>query len=362
MTPPLWPQPQEEVAYFRDRHGTWFAAAIARAPRWSASLLAPPDDVVADVCIAFLDNARVPSSVSVPSWLAVLPAREEMEPASVVHAANVAWEASPSYRGRGAPAEEYVVAGFQALCPPHPPCDPSPTARESLTRFLRERPGILGGIAELGRDGFNRALRLYWPCPEDFADSILHERIRDEGAGGLLDLAAYLRDARLAEEVREFSDLAFQREALVARLQPLRFFTDASDFDRAVEEARAWRERYDRAYDAHYREVLESAHAVLVEVGPALEAASELDALNRNGRAVGDDAVHRLAGAVTALRALPDEVEGGLPVTGEVYLGRMPEALTEARSAAAAVMAALEVQRTRATDSSSAAASDVLWG
>ncbi len=352
MTPHTWPHPQTEVAYFRDGYGTWFAAEVARARRWSGALLAPPDGSVADIRIAFLDAPSVPTDAARPPWLAVLAATQELDPALVVRQAMLAWPGSPHYRGPGASPEEFVVAGFQALCPPHPPCEPGPTARESLSRFLRERPGIMGDLGEEGRDAFNRSLRVYWETPERFADAILRERIRDEGYGGTLDLAGFLTGAPVSPEGGEFADLAMERVGLEQRLRPERFFTDAGDYDRAVVEARDWVDRYQRAYAQHYGMIVEAARATLAEVAPALEAAGELDSLNQDGRAVGADAVHRLTVSVTELRALPEQPEPGLPVTGGVTLGRIPVALPEARLAAAAVLASLDIQRRRASASS----------
>lgn len=349
MTVPLWPLPQQEVAYFRDPDGTSFAAEIARASRWASHLLLPPDEVVADIRIAFLDQPAVPASVDCPPWLVVLAASDELEPARVVQSALRAWADCPMYRGPGPAPEEYVAAGFQALCPPHPACEPGPSARESLSRFLRERTGNLGALGDLGRDGFNRAVRISWATPDDLVEAILCERIRDEGGASVLDLRAYLRAAEIAPESPEFCGLAYERIAILDRLRPLRFFTEASDFDRAVEDARAWRGRFDRAYAAHYRWVVGAAHGVLREADPALRAAVELDRLNRQGRPVGVDALARLRRSVLELRALPDEMDGSRPVMAGVPLGRAPDALGEAGLAAAAVKAALEVQHFRAS-------------
>ncbi|MCK9485937.1 MAG: hypothetical protein M0R73_04440 [Dehalococcoidia bacterium] len=347
MNPPHWPHPSQEVAYFRDSNGTCFAAEIVRAPRWAAHLLLPPDEVVADIRIAFLDQPALPAGSEQPLWLAVLATADELEPALVVQAALEAWAAAPAYRGPGPAPEEYVTAGFQALCPPHPACTPGPASRESLGRFLRERPGRLGALCELGRDGFNRAVRMDWRAPEDFAEDILRERIGDEGGGPVLDLLASLHAAEIAPESSEFRAMAYERAGLLERLRPLRFFTDASDFDRAVEAARDWCERYARAYAAHYREVVEAAQRVLEEARPAVDAAAELDVLNREGRPVGEEASYRLRRAVAALWLLPPEVDERHAVTGDVALGRTPEALGEAHLAAAAVLAALEVQHFR---------------
>lgn len=347
MTAP-WPPSPREVAYFRDAAGTWFAAELTRADRWVESWLVPPHPDIADIRIAFVDAGSARPEAGRPAWLAVLDASRELDPQLVVQAAMEAWARSPHFRDRGPQAEEYLLAGFQALCPPHPVCELRPNARESLGEFLRERPVPLGALANMGRDAFNRAVRLHWDTPGAFAEAILRERIRDDGAGDVLDMVAFMETASIALDIADVADMEFTRRALLDRLTPERFFTHARDFDAATALARDWTERYERAYRVHYRRVIEAACAVLQDIGPALAAAGELDSLNREGRAVGEAAVHRLASAVTAIRALPELPVGGVGTTGDVPLGRLPQAFSEARLAAAAVLAALEVQRRRA--------------
>jgi hypothetical protein len=345
MTAP-WPPSPREVAYFRDAAGTWFAAELTRADRWDESWLVPPHPDIADIRIAFV-AAGSERPAGRPAWLAVLDASREIEAPLVVEAAMEAWARSPHFRARGPLAEEYLLAGFQALCPPHPVCDLRPNARDSLGEFLRERPAPLGALANMGRDAFNRAVRLHWDTPGAFAEAVLRERIRDDGAGNVLDLVAFMETASVALDSADVADMEFTRRALLDRLAPERFFTHARDFDAATALAREWADHYERAYRVHYRRVIEAACAVLQDIGPALAAAGELDSLNREGRAVGEGAVHRLASAVTAIRALPEVPVGGVATTGDIPLGRLPPAFSEARLAAAAVLAALEVQRRR---------------
>lgn len=354
MTVAQWPPSPREVAYFRDAAGTWFAADVLRADDWDDAWQHPPHRELADIRIAFLNGGSLPPAHRRPAWLVVLRPFQEAEPAIVVSAAMAAWQHSPHFRGRGPSAEEYLLAGFQSLCPPHPPCDLRPNARDSLGEFLRDRPAPLGALANMGRDAFNRAVRLHWETPETFSEALLRERIRDDGGAVALEVTQVLATSAVALDVADFADMEYSRRSLLDRLSPERFFTHARDFDIAVASAHEWVDRYERAYRLHYRQVVEAACGVLVDIAPALAAAGELDSLNREGRAIGEAAVHRLAAAVTAIRAIPEAPQPGGSSTGDVILGRLPQAFGEARLAAAAVLAALEVQRRRAATAPSA--------
>lgn len=350
MKPEAWPSLAPEVAYFVDLAGTWFAAEVVRAPRWSSDLLEAPDVEVADIRIVFLDRPVIPSVVRVPEWLAVLARDDEVLPAVVVSAALRAWQQSLHFRPAGPAPEEYTRAGFGALCPPHPPCEVGHTARESLQEFLRDRPGALGRLASDGRDAFNRLVRVHWATPAGFAEAVLCERIVDEGRRSVLDVMHRLREAHIQPGTAEYASMAVQREALLRRLEPVRYFTEARDFDEALECAAPWLEQYERAALAHHRVVDEAIGMVLLEIGPAVSALRELRMLNLSGRAVGSDAADRLDIAVASLLPHPDERSPA----GSV-LGLMPAGLEEARSAAAAVLAAVEVHRRRGVSSPSRA-------
>lgn len=345
MHPSSLPPPPPEVAYFRDAASTWFAAEVVRVAEWSADLMESLDPELADIRIAFLDRPAVEEH---PAWLVLLPAVAEFEPRQVVEAALAAWPQSPWHRPAGRAPEEYVAAGFHALCPPHPPCALGPGARDSLMEFLLDRPGALGQLAREGRDGASRLLRVLWHSPESFADDVLRERIRDEGARHFLQLATFLEAAEVAAEADDLVLFAVERAALLERLSPLRYFTHPADFDRAAVQAAEWQERYTRAYEQHYRVVCQAADAVLADARAVLEVLPELERFNRLGRPVGTDAVYRMRRALEEVRGLPAQVDDRSARTGGVTLGRLPASITEVRLASAAIMAALEVHRGRA--------------
>src|SRR5690606_17105694 len=137
----------------------------------------------------------------------------EDEPRAVVEAALAAWASSPAFRLPGPPPEAYVLAGYQAFCPPHPPCEPGPGMRETLTSFLLDRSGALGRVAHESEHGANRLFRRLWHGPPDFAREILHARIREEGGRGVLDLVEFIEAAAIAGEASEHAALAQEREA-----------------------------------------------------------------------------------------------------------------------------------------------------
>lgn len=340
--------PSAEVAYFRDPAGTWFAAEVIRCPRWSEELLEPLDPEVADIRVAFLQDMPTPRDDQ-PNWLCLLPASAEGEPRAVVEAAQSAWTASASFRSAGASPEAYLIAGYQALCPPHPPCEPGPGMRDSLMEFLVERSGALGRVARESDDGANRLLPIFWRTPEDFAEEILRSRIRDEGGRGVLQLVGFLEAAEVARDAHEYTSLAEERDALLARLGPSAYFLTPSDYDRAAALALDWRDRYDRAYQLHYRSVLTVAREVVAESASAARLLPDLAALNRDsrGNVVGEDAARRLRAALDELAELPEGVDERAAQTAGVVLGRMPIAIAEARLASAAVLAAVDVHRRR---------------
>lgn len=342
-----------EVMYLRDGDHTPFAAEVVRLECWADGLpdrLAQiPDPELADVRVVFVeDPAQAPTER--PDWLVVLPVEHERDRAGVVAEAARAWTASPWFRGPGPVPERYVEAGFQALCPPHPACPVGPGARDTLLDFVGGRPGTLGRLAREGRDAADRLWRVFWHSPEALAGDILRERIRDAGGRHLLHLTGFVEAAEVAPESEEHADLANERLSLLARLQPVRYFSEAADHDRAVALALDWRDRYLEAYAAHYEDVRAMVEATLDETADARAVLDELETLNRCERPVGGDAVRRLRDALAEVTSLPPEPDDRMAVTGRVVLGRLPSALAEARLAAAAVLAAAQVhQRRRAS-------------
>lgn len=337
-----------EIAFFRDPADTWFAAEVIRPSHWNEALLEPLDPEEADIRVAFLHDTPAPLPDH-PAWLCLLPRSAEHEPRIVVEAAQRSWAASDAFREPGASPEAYLVAGYQALCPPHPPCEAGPGMRDSLMEFLVERSGTLGRLARESDDGANRLLRIFWRTPAQFAEEILRSRIRDDGGRGVLQLVEFLEAAEVDRGVDEFAPLALERDALLDRLTPLAYFSRPSDYDRAAALALDWRDRYNRAYRVHYRGVLSAAREIVADTAEAARQLPELDALNRDvsSSSVGEDAARRLRGALDELAALPEGVGERSAQTAGVVLGRAPVAIAEARLAAAAVLAAVEVHRRR---------------
>lgn len=342
---PSSPRPAH-VRFFRDARGTLFAAEIVERDRWDAALCARPSVDVADVRIAFLAGGEAPRQV--PGWLGICTGSPPPDdPLWLVELARRAWLASPTHREPGAPPEAYVHAAFTALCPPHPPCPAHPGARESVIAFARGRPGAVGRLAEFGRDGFDRWLHICWPTPEALARAVLLERMSDDGARRQV-VAIHRLEAAEVEPGSEFAALAVERTALLARLDPAAYFERIPAFNEAVAEAEAWWKRYAEAYAAHCRRLSAMAAKLPSELLAAISAMELLRSLNDTpwrGTPVGEEALHRLEEAVHAIRAIrpdPDDV----PTPG-IVLGRVPAAFAEARLAAAAVLAAVDVQRRR---------------
>lgn len=351
MSPvPSWPPTSPRVAYFRDPFGTYYAAEVHASDEWREGLTTPPDVTLADVRLLLVKPGEAPPA-HLPAWVAV--ADTSMEAAAVSSAVAHAWPHSPHFRSPGDPPEAYIAAGFQALCPPHPPCEAGPHARESLVGFLRDRPGLLGDIAEEGRDGFDRRLRVHWPDAEAFARDVLAERLRDGGATRAIEIVARCLEAAIAPDASAHRALAEAREAVRPRLDLVRYFLAPRDFDAALGEAEAWTLRYRRDLAMFHERLAEEGIEVLREVTPAVSAVEALDRYNLQARPVGLEASRRLVAAVQEIQALV-RARGDLPPPGLV-LGRTPAAFAEARLAAAAVKAAVDVQRRRASLRPSAA-------
>lgn len=340
---PSWPPTSPRVAYFRDPFGTYYAAEIHACSEWRDGLTLPPSVALADVRLLLLRPGEAPPG-NLPPWVAV--AGTDTEAAAMASAVAHAWPHSPHFRGPGDPPDAYVVAGFQALCPPHPPCDAGPHARESLVGFLRDRPGLLGEIAEEGRDAFDRRLRVHWADAAAFAREVLAERLRDAGASRALGIVERCLDAKVAGDAASHRPLVEAREALRPRLDLVRYFLAPRDFDAALGEAEAWTLRYRRDLAVFHERMAEEGIEVLRDVTPAVSSVETLERYNRASRPVGVEASRRLVAAVQEIQALV-RARGDVPPE-TLVLGRTPPAFGEARLAAAAVMAAVDVQRRRA--------------
>lgn len=345
------PQPLHEppqIQYLRDTHGTWLGIEVVRLVRWSDALLELPDPEVADVRVAFIEAGPIPPALAA-RWLVVRRAPAgEVAPLTFEDIAD-AWRASPWFREPGAAAIAYLEAGMRAMCPPHPACPTTPRMQEMLLEYLSNRHDPLNRLAIETDEGLYRLLRVCWATPQAFADDVLRERIRDDGGRHLVQLSNFLEAADVPDDVPALAGLAAERLALLERLQPLRYFTFASDHDRAAALTLEWRGRYQAAYAAHYAELRDEAAFVLRTTSEAATALEELEGANRQYRPVGEDAARRLREALAEIRALPVTHDPLMATTAGVVLGRVPSSFAAARLAAAAVLAAVSVQRSRLT-------------
>ena len=336
-----------DLMWQHDPFGTLFEVQVLVHDRWDDALREPPPVAVADVRIVLLRHGELPHDL--PGWLAACAlSRGEVHVERLPMAAARLWRRSPHHRKPGPLPEAYVRAGFDALCAPHGPSAFGSEGRDILIAFARGRFGPLGRLAEEGRDGFERWLRVCWSTPAALARAILIERIADAGAGRAATAIRRL-DAAAIEPASSFATLRHEREEIAARLDPLQYFVRLSEFNAAVEDAEAWWQRYAEAYAAHYRRVAASAETELSELVAAMAAAEMLRVFNhskRRGAPVGDQALAHLGaalGEIVSLASSPSSV----PVP-EIALGGVPRVFEEARLAAAAVLAAVEVQRRRA--------------
>lgn len=338
--------PSVRTAYLQDDAGTWLGVEVVSAASWSVSFAEVPDPERADIRVVLLEPGAVPPPET-PGWVVVREGAAGLSDDPALDDVRSAWMRSPWFRGGGASADEYLAAGVQAMCPPHPPCDPTPGLIELLLTHLETRSGPLGRISWQTPEGMHRLLRVYWRDPGAFASEILRERIRDDDGRHLIQMTDFVEAAEVAPESRDYRELGLQRESLLARLSPIRYFTHASDHDRAVGLALDWRDRYHAAYRAHYARALQEVGHALVETASAQARLDELEMLNGYGRPVGGDAICRLREALVVAEALPSAPDPQMAVTAGIVLGRAPMVVAELRLAAAAVLAAVAVHDRR---------------
>ena len=339
---------ESERRFYTDPFGTMYAVEVMTCDAWGPACAAPPDVRTADARVVI---CLEPAPPGLPGWLVTLiEERGGVSDDEIAQLASRAWLRSPHHRPPGAPAASYVVAGFQAFCPPHPPCAPGPNSREMLATFARRRGGVFEPLGEEGRDGFDRWLRIGWRSPERFAMAILTERMVEAGEREAIDLTRFLEEAEVWPD-GDSTILAEERRSLVERLTPLRYFADPTGWEEARAQALEWRARYRAAYAAHYRHVARLATDTLAGLLPAITASEVLRTMNRNGRGgqpVGQDALERLRRAVAQIGEIPASPDLDQARTAGITLGRLPGAFADARLAAAAVLAAVEVHRRRA--------------
>lgn len=318
--------PQQTIEYVRDPRGTLFAVERVRAAAWDPAYLDPPAREIADVRIVEL---RTPADLDdLPGWLRLeaiedVPLRvAEAVPvyaASEVGTTTGLWDASPYFTTGVTSVDEYIRAAASAILAPAPA--PYEAARCVLTvRRYSVTSSVLAPFVSLESD-----------APE------------------VASTLRFLRDAEIADNA-EFLDFAFDRRALLEQASPWRYYESPDDFGPALAAVRGWIRRYRGAYANHYHAVVAASRAALRDlesIEVTANALRQFNALAGIGRATGMIALHALdcsRGRLSALAAEPDQAAAR---TSGVTLGAGHPAIEDARNAAAAVRAALEVQRRR---------------
>ena len=343
------------IVYERDEHGSAFAIEIVEAERWADAFIEPPDPERADARIVRLRSDELIPDI--PRWLAVEPlpdgsgerrdaslrvaetdaeyrTREtEEQPAADRGAADLRgslggqlWPWSPTYRPPGPGLNEFLAAAAAAAR--HP--DPVPTELrrriEVLTEFAAERPPPFAQLATLRGTALERWLRYNFDDPDDLADTILLERMSDDGAREAVEALRFLRASRIPSSLTQYAELAIDRRVLLEQASPWRYF-DGAPFQSAISAVQAWRRRYRLAYDQHYRSCQrpsEDAARALEEATLAASALERLDRLQTLGPPGGSLALAALSEARTAIGAVPREPDPDAAQTGGVTLGLEP--------------------------------------
>ena len=349
------------IVYERDEHGSAFAIEIVEAERWTDAFREPPDPERADARIVRLGSDELIPEI--PRWLAVEPLQGggggERRDASL----RVA-ETDAEYRTRETeeePAADRGAADLQGSLggqlwpwsPTYRPPGPVPAELqrriEVLIDFAAERPPPFAQLATLQGAALERWLRYNFDDPDDLADTILLERMSDDGASEAVEALRFLRASRVPSSLTQYAELAIDRRVLLEQASPWRYF-DGAPFQSAISAVQAWRRRYRLAYDQHYRSCqrsIEDAARALEEATLAASALERLDRLQTLGPPVGSLALAALSEARTAIGAVPREPDPDAAQTGGVTLGLEPPPVAGTREAIANVSAALELQRRR---------------
>ena len=346
--------PQQTIEYVRDPRGTLFAVERVRAAAWDPAYLDPPACEIADVRIVEL---RTPADLDdLPGWLRLeviedAPFRvAEAVPVYVVSEAGTAtglWNASPYFTITATSVDDYIRAAASAILAPAPA--PYEAARCALTvRRYASTSLLFGPFVVLEADVRERWLHRTFAHADALAYEVLLERLAID-APEIASTLRFLRDAEIAGNA-EFLDFAFDRQALLEQASPWRYYESPDDFGPALAAVRGWIRRYRGAYANHYHAVVAASRAALRDlesIEVTANALRQLNALAGIGRATGIIALHALDRSGGRLSALAEEPDQEAARTSDVTLGARHPAIEDARNAAAAVRAALEVQRRR---------------
>lgn len=346
--------PQQTIEYVRDPRGTLFAVERVRAAAWDPAYLDPPAREIADVRIVEL---QTPVDLDdLPGWLRIeaiedVPLRvAEAVPvyaASEVGTTTGLWDASPYFTTTAVSVDEYIRAAASAILAPVPA--PYDAARCALTvRRYSVTSSVLASFVSLESDARERWLRCSFADADALAYEVLLERLAADGPE-VASTLRFLRDAEIADNA-EFLDFAFDRRALLEQASPWRYYESPDDFGPALAAVRGWIRRYRGAYANHYHAVVAASRAALRDlesIEVTANALRQLNALAGIGRATGIIALHALDRSRGRLSALAAEPDQGAARTSDVTLGAGHPAIEDARTAALAVRAALEVQRRR---------------
>ena len=358
------------VVYERDADGVPFSIEVVEADTWDPSVLEAPAPERADARLVRLRGGMPPPAREWPRWLRVEAAPRRAAEGRAAYAveggtstdggaldawtrriAEVGrslWPWSPYYRTPGATLDEYLLAGAAALGHPRP----APTERdrrlETLVGFCEGRDAPFGALASARGEVLERLLAQSFGDPDAFADALLLERIEELDADVARELG-FLRAAEVPADAQAYVELAIDRRVLLAQASPWRF-VEGEPFAAPLAAVRAWRQRYERAYAAHYRSAVAARTEVrreLAEAGRLAAALERLNRISRLGPRVGERAIIEYRAALEAVESLPAEPEAGAPRTAGVVIGRDPRVFLEAPAVAAALRAAFDEQRRR---------------
>jgi hypothetical protein len=335
------------ICYERDEFGAAFAYELVTGVAFEAALAAAPPAEVADVRVVIVPHAI--AAQELPPDIALLHLRpgEPVDRDEVRCIAETLWRQSERYRPPASELTDFVTSGAVALAFPDPPAVRIEHRLQALAKFAHDKPEPLRTAARLESLALERWLVLAFGTPQSFAERILFERLRADGAYDVYAELAFLHEATVSGGSAEEQVLAADRLVVLDQASPWRCYT-GEDFAGALRSCRAWRRRYQLAYERHFQAVRREAVRIERRLRDLQCAADELKALAAlEGELAARDreVLRRFDAALSYVRSIPGTPDPGRPMTAGIALGAEPVELAGARSVPAALIDALSAHR-----------------
>ena len=345
--PSTQPEAAVTVCHDRDEFGAAYAYELVTGVAFDVKLAAPPPAEVADVRVVAVPHAV--AAQELPAGVAMVHVRPgvPVDREEVRSIAETLWRQSERYRPPAAELGDFVTSGAAALAFPDPPAVRIEHRLQALAKFGHDKPEPLRTTARLEGIALERWLALAFATPHAFAERILLERLRSDGAYDVYAELAFLHEAVIAGDGPDEQALAADQQVVRDQASPWRCYT-GEDFTAALRSCRAWRRRYQLAYERHFQAVRRDAVRIerrLRELQPAADELEVLAAACGELAARDREVLRRFNASLSYVRSIPGTPDPGRPLTAGIALGVEPVELACARSVPSALIEALSAHR-----------------